>query len=177
MHIPADVPAEIALMGISPQVNNCVVGCYTNYAELKDEYEQIKDELNTCFIDNQAYEKSLKLLEKQKVWFQKNELAYEEKISVLKRDLKVMTNEFKHVERENTRILLENKALKDKLDGEVTRHEEWMMSGKKLSTLLYGSQSVNSSVGLGFQKYVGLEARNDTSKIYTSKISFLCKRR
>ena len=67
------IPSEIALMGISPHVNNCVFGCYTNYADLKEEYEKMKDELNTYYIDNQAYKKSLKLLEKQKAWFQKNE--------------------------------------------------------------------------------------------------------
>jgi hypothetical protein len=38
------------------------------------------------------------------------------------------------------------------------------MSGDNLACELYGSQAVNSKIGLGFQKYVGLEARNDLGK-------------
>jgi hypothetical protein len=38
------------------------------------------------------------------------------------------------------------------------------MSGDNLASLLYGIQAVNSGIGLGFKKYVGLEARNDLGK-------------
>jgi hypothetical protein len=55
-------------------------------------------------------------------------------------------------------------VLKEKHDNEVARHNQWLISGDNLSSLLYGSQAVNSSIGLGFKKYVGLEARNDLGK-------------
>ena len=54
--------------------------------------------------------------------------------------------------------------LKEKLDEAVARHKNWLISGDNLASLLYGSQAVNSGIGLGFKKYVGLEARNDLGK-------------
>ena len=54
--------------------------------------------------------------------------------------------------------------MKEKLDKEVALHKEWLVSGDKLSRFLYGSQSVTSEFGLGFQKYVGVEANHKFDK-------------
>jgi hypothetical protein len=98
------------------------------------------------------------------VWFQQNQLSYEEKIRVLNRDLVITSGELKFTEKEKARIESEKDVLQDKLDKEVARHNEWLVLGDKLSSLLYGSQSVTSEFGLGFQKYVGVEANHYSDK-------------
>jgi hypothetical protein len=91
-------------------------------------------------------------------------LAYEEKIRVLKRDLEITSNEIKFTEKEKARIESEKQVLQDKFDKEVARHKEWLISGDKLASLLYSSQSVTSEIGLGFQKYVGAKVHHNLDK-------------
>jgi hypothetical protein len=98
------------------------------------------------------------------MWFQQNQVAYEEKIRVLSQDLKCASNELKFCEKEKAKIKSEKDVLKDKLDKEIALHKKWLISRDNLASHLYGSQAINSGIGLGFQKYVGLEARNDNGK-------------
>ena len=110
------------------------------------------------------------------MWFQKNQLAYEEKIRFLSRDLENTSNELKFSEKEKARIESEKDVLKEKLDKEVALHKEWLVSGDKLSSFLYGSQSVTSEHGLGFKKYVGVEANHQVDskcKNHSAPINFL----
>ena len=65
----------------------------------------MKPKYNYCYVEVQTYKNSLKTLEKQKVWFQKNRLAYEEKIRVLERDLTNATNELKYSEKERAKVV------------------------------------------------------------------------
>jgi hypothetical protein len=139
-------------MGISPQVSDCVFGCDIKYNALKEAYDDMEPKYKTSFIEAQSYKEAVKTLEKLKVWFQQNQLAYEEKIRVLKRDLEMTSNELKFTEKEKARIESEKQVLQDKFDKEVARHKEWLISGEKLASLLYSSQSVTSEIGLGFQK-------------------------
>ena len=150
-------------MGIS-QVHNCVFGCSERYNELKEAYDELKPKYNECYVEVKAYKQALKTLERQKIWFQKNQLAYDEKIRVLESDLECTRIDLKCTEKEKANVVSENQVLKEKLDEEVARHKTWLMSGDNLDSLLYGSQSINSGIGLGFKKYVGLEARNDLGK-------------
>ena len=156
--------ADFAFMGISPQVSTCVCDCDSKYQTLKEAYDEMKPKYNTCFIEAQTYKEAFKTLEKQKVWFQHNQLAYEDKIRVLSRDLENTSNELKFAEKEKARIESEKDVLKDKLDNEVALHKEWLVSGDKLASFLYRSQSVTSEYGLGFQKYVGVEANHQFDK-------------
>ena len=116
---------QYAFMGIS-QVHNYVFGCSVKYNELKEAYDELKPKYNDCYVEVQTYKNSLKTLEKQKVWFQKNQLAYEEKIRVLERDLKNATNELKYSEKERAKEDLEKQELHEKLDKEVARHNNWL---------------------------------------------------
>lgn len=160
----ASCDADFTFMGISPQVSTCVYGCDSKYKTLKEAYDDMKPKYNTSFIEAQTYKEAVKTLEQQKVWFQQNQLAYEEKIRVLNRDLEITSNELKFTEKEKARIESEKVVLQDKLDKEVARHNEWLVLGDKLSSLLYGSKSVTSEIGLGFKKYVGPEANHYLDK-------------
>ena len=144
-------------MGISPQVSTCVCDCDSKYKTLKEAYDDLKPKYNTCFVEAATYKEAFKTLEQQKMWFQQNQLAYEEKIRVLKRDLEVTSNELKFCEREKAKVELEKQELQEKFDKEVALHKNWLISGDNLASYLYGSQAVNSGIGLGFKKYVGLE--------------------
>ena len=126
-------------MSISPQVSDCVFGCDIKYNALKEAYDDMEPKYKNCFIQAQANKEAVKTLEKQKVWFQLNQLAYEEKIRVLKRDLEMTSNELKFSEKEKTRVDLEKQVLQDKFDKEVARHKEWLIYGDKLASLLYSS--------------------------------------
>jgi hypothetical protein len=155
---------EFTLMGLPSQVHNCVFGCSVQYNELKEEYDNLKPKYNECYVEVEAYKQALKTKERQQIWFQKNRLAYEEKIKVLESDLECAKIDLRRTEKEKADVVSENLVLKEKYDKEVARHNQWLISGDNLSSLLYGSQSVNSGIGLGFKKYVGLEARNDLGK-------------
>ena len=80
---------------IVPQVHTCSFECDRKYNELKEKCDKYQTHYNLCYVSDQAKGEALKTLENQKVWFQKNQLAYEEKIRVLKRDLEVTSNELK----------------------------------------------------------------------------------
>jgi chromosome segregation ATPase len=135
---------------VVPQVHTCSFECDSKYNELMKKCDKYQTHYNLCYVSDQAKGEALKTLENQKVWFQKNQLAYEEKIRVLKRDLEVTSNELKFCEKEKAKVELEKQELQDKLDKEVALHKEWLVSGDKLSSFLYGSQSVTSEFGLGF---------------------------
>jgi hypothetical protein len=146
---------------VVPQVHTCSFECDRKYNELMQECDKYKTHYNLCYVSDLSKGEALKTLENQKVWFQRNQLAYEEKIRVLERDLKCANDELTWTKKVNAKLDLEKQEVQDRLDKEVGRHKEWLMSGDKLASCLYGSQAVNSGIGLGFKKYVGLEARND----------------
>lgn len=150
-----DETEEFALMGISSQVQNCIFGCDNKYVELKKEFDDTETQYKEYYIQLQAYKGALKTLEQQKVWYQKNQLAYEEKIRVLERDLKNTTNLLKSSEKENAKVNLEKQNLKAKLDSEVARHMQWQEATKHLDKLVDSFQSVKSRRGLGYGDFIG----------------------
>jgi hypothetical protein len=102
---------EFAFMGISSQVSNCVFGCDIKYDAFKESYDELEPKYKECYIQAQAYKEAVKPLEQQKVWFQQNQLAYEEKIRVLKRELEITGNELKFSEKEKAKVDLELQEL------------------------------------------------------------------
>ena len=64
-------------MGV-PQVQDCVFGCDIKYNALKQSYDEIEPKYNECFVQLKAYKGAVQTLEQQKIWFQENQLAYEE---------------------------------------------------------------------------------------------------
>ena len=83
---------------------------------------------------------------------------------MLESELECAKIDLRRTEKEKADVVSENLMLKEKLDEEVARHKSWLISGDNLASLLYGSQSINSGIGLGFKKYVGLEVKNDLGK-------------
>jgi hypothetical protein len=102
---------NFGLMGISPQVSTCVCDYDSKYATLKEAYDEMKPKYNACFIEAATYKEAVKTLEQQKMWFQKNQLAYEEKIRVLERDLKCANDELKWTKKVNAKLDLEKQEV------------------------------------------------------------------
>lgn len=100
----ASCDEEFAFIGISSQVPNCVFGCDRKYNALIEAYDDLEQKYKECYIQAQAFKEAVKTLEQQKVWFQQNQLAYDEKIRVLKRYLEMTSNELKFSEKEKAKV-------------------------------------------------------------------------
>ncbi|GJS88522.1 putative ribonuclease H-like domain-containing protein [Tanacetum coccineum] len=150
-----EVAGEFALMGVTSQVQTCPFGCHDKYAELKKEFDDLEVQYKEYYIQVQAYKNTLKTLEQQKAWYQSNQLAYEEKVKVLKRDLENTTNLLKYSESINNNVNLEKQELQTKLDNTLARFAKWKESSKNLATLVDSSMTVKTKLGLGYGDYIG----------------------
>ena len=108
-----DESEEFALMGISSQVQNYIFGCDNKYVDFKREFDELETQFKDSYIQVQAYKGAVKTLEQQKVWYQQNQLAYEEKIRVLERDLENTTNLLKFSDKEKDKVNLEKTGLEN----------------------------------------------------------------
>ncbi|GJY53625.1 hypothetical protein Tco_0445289 [Tanacetum coccineum] len=77
------------------QVQNCPLGCDSKINDLNKLNDNLDRLYNDCYIKVQAYQNAVKTLESQRAWYQNNQLAYEEKIRVLQRDLENTFNKLK----------------------------------------------------------------------------------
>ncbi|GJS22600.1 putative ribonuclease H-like domain-containing protein [Tanacetum coccineum] len=60
--------AEFGMMGISPKVQNCPLGCDSKINDLHNMYNNLDRLYNDCYIKVQAYQNAVKTLESQKDW-------------------------------------------------------------------------------------------------------------
>ncbi|GJW33940.1 putative ribonuclease H-like domain-containing protein [Tanacetum coccineum] len=150
-----EVAGEFALMGVTSQVQTCPFGCHDKNAELQKEFDDLEAQYKEYYIQVQAYKSTLKTLEQQKAWYQSNQLAYEEKIKVLERDLENTTNLLKYSKNVNNNVNLEKQELQTKLDNTLARFAKWKESSKNLAKLVDSSMTVKTKLGLGYGDYIG----------------------
>ncbi|GJQ91537.1 ribonuclease H-like domain-containing protein [Tanacetum coccineum] len=62
----SEAAAEFAMMGISPKVQNCPLGCDSKLNDLNNMYNNLDRLYNDCYIKVQAYQNAVKTLESQK---------------------------------------------------------------------------------------------------------------
>ncbi|GJZ29088.1 ribonuclease H-like domain-containing protein [Tanacetum coccineum] len=105
----SDAAAEFAMMGISPKVQNCPLGCDSKINDLNHMYNNLDRLYNDCYIKVQAYQHAVKTLESQKEWYHKTQIALEEKIRVLSANLENTTNTLSYTEK------LHDQAQKERL--------------------------------------------------------------
>ncbi|GJX32134.1 hypothetical protein Tco_0241989 [Tanacetum coccineum] len=137
------------------QVQNCPLGCESKINDLNKLNDNLDRLYNDCYIKVQAYQNAVKTLESQRAWYQNNQLAYEEKIRVLQRDLENTSNELKYSEKINAEIKMEKQDLQAKLDNSLSRFNKWKESSKNLAKLIDNTMSVKSKLGLGYKDYTG----------------------
>ncbi|GJW62809.1 putative ribonuclease H-like domain-containing protein [Tanacetum coccineum] len=154
---------EFAMMGISPKVQNCPLGCDSKINDLNTMYNNLDRLYNDCYIKVQAYQHAVKTLESQKDWYHKTQMALEEKIRVLSANLENTTNTLSYTEKLHDQAQKEKKEWEVKFEATLARFEKWKESSKNLEKLRNSSMSTRTKIGLGFQEYFGKDEVFDLS--------------
>ncbi|GKA88329.1 ribonuclease H-like domain-containing protein [Tanacetum coccineum] len=159
----SDAAAEFAMMGISPKVQNCPLGCDSKINDLNNMYNNLDRLYNDCYIKVQAYQNAVKTLESQKDWYHKTQIALEEKIRVLSANLENTTNTLSYTEKLHDQAQKEKKEWEVKYEATLARFEKWKESSKNLNKLINSSMSTRTKIGLGFKEYFGKDEVFDLS--------------
>ncbi|GJT74766.1 putative ribonuclease H-like domain-containing protein, partial [Tanacetum coccineum] len=155
---------EFAMMGISPKVQNCPLGCDSKINDLNHMYNNLDRLYNDCYIKVQAYQHVVKTLESQKDWYHKTQIALEEKIRVLSANLENTTNTLSYTEKLHDQAQKEKKEWEVKYEATLARFEKWKESSKNLNKLINSSMSTRTKIGLGFKEYFGEDEVFDLSR-------------
>ncbi|GKC27933.1 ribonuclease H-like domain-containing protein [Tanacetum coccineum] len=133
--------SEYALMGFTTdkEVQTCSFECEYRYNE----------QISNSSVELNAYKSGVKTLEAQIRCHQKNQLAYKEKIRILKFDLEDKSNLLAYLEKFVANAAQEKQALQAKFDNEIANTANWLQSSKDLVKLIDSSISVKDKVGLG----------------------------
>ncbi|GJS70653.1 putative ribonuclease H-like domain-containing protein [Tanacetum coccineum] len=159
----SDATAEFAMMGISPKVQNCPLGCDSKINDLNNMYNNLDRLYNDCYIKVQAYQNAVKTLESQKDWYHKTQIALEEKIRILSANLENTTNTLSYTEKLHDQAQKEKKEWEVKFEATLARFEKWKESSKNLNKLINSSMSTRTKIGLGFKEYFGKDEVFDLS--------------
>ncbi|GJY93382.1 retrovirus-related pol polyprotein from transposon TNT 1-94 [Tanacetum coccineum] len=159
----SDATAEFAMMGISPKVQNCPLGCDSKINDLNNMYNNLDRLYNDCYIKVQAYQNAVKTLESQKDWYHKTQIALEEKIRILSANLENTTNTLSYTEKLHDQAQKEKKEWEVKFEATLARFEKWKESSKNLQKLINSSMSTRTKIGLGFKEYFGKDEVFDLS--------------
>ncbi|GJZ96243.1 hypothetical protein Tco_0668577 [Tanacetum coccineum] len=159
----SDATAEFAMMGISPKVQNCPLGCDSKINDLNNMYNNLDRLYNDCYIKVQAYQNAVKTLESQKDWYNKTQIALEEKIRILSANLENTTNTLSYTEKLHDQAQKEKKEWEVKFEATLARFEKWKESSKNLKKLINSSMSTRTKIGLGFKEYFGKDEVFDLS--------------
>ncbi|GJT13408.1 ribonuclease H-like domain-containing protein [Tanacetum coccineum] len=140
--------SEYALMGFTKdkEVQTCSFECEYKYNELKKLYNEQREEISNSSVELNAYKSGVKTLEAQIRCHQKNQLAYEEKIRILKFDLEDKSNLLAYHEKLVANAAQEKQALQAKLDNELANTANWIQSSKNLIKLIDSSISVKDKL-------------------------------
>ncbi|GJR05129.1 ribonuclease H-like domain-containing protein [Tanacetum coccineum] len=122
-YIAQDEPTEFALMaytanssGSDIKVQSCSKNCVKTYEKLQKQFDEQRQTLSKANLEIVAYQLGLESVEKQLVVHQKNEVVYEEKITVLEFEVKEKDNAFIRLKKQLDETLRENDELKAKLE-------------------------------------------------------------
>ncbi|GJR57462.1 putative ribonuclease H-like domain-containing protein [Tanacetum coccineum] len=159
----SDATAEFAMMGISPKVQNCPLGCDSKINDMNNMYNNLDRLYNDCYIKVQAYQNAVKTLESQKDWYHKTQIALEEKIRILSANLENTTNTLSYTEKLHDQAQKEKKEWEVKFEATLARFEKWKESSKNLQKLINSSMSTRTKIGLGFKEYFGKDEVFDLS--------------
>nr|GEU48223.1 putative ribonuclease H-like domain-containing protein [Tanacetum cinerariifolium] len=128
------------------EVQSCSKTCAESYARLKKLYDEQRDKLGDASVEITAYTLALKKVEAHLLCHQQNQLAYEQKIKLMKIELDDKTDVLTY----HKKLLAE--ALKEKEDLK-TKVENWQNSSKNLNRLLNTQMRVNDKFRLGYGDY------------------------
>nr|GEV77831.1 hypothetical protein [Tanacetum cinerariifolium] len=143
------------------EVTSCSKVCKKSYAKLKKLYDEQKEQLGDASIEIQAYTLALKKVEAQLVCYQKNQLAYEEKIRFMKIDLDYKTNVLIY----HKKLLAEAEREKEELKIKL---ENSQISSEGLSKMLNSQMSAKDKSGLGYGSQIHDEVLSYKNEVFES---------
>ncbi|GKE85279.1 hypothetical protein Tco_1559021, partial [Tanacetum coccineum] len=128
-------------------------------------FDQQREVLSKANIEIIAYQLGLESLEARIVLHKKNEAVYEEDITFLKYDVKVIDNSITELKNQLAEAFREKDDLKLKL-------EKFETSSMKLTKLINSQRSVNNKSGVGFNSQMNKNELHDCnlnkSKVFES---------
>ncbi|GJV53980.1 ribonuclease H-like domain-containing protein [Tanacetum coccineum] len=145
-----EAPTNMALMALSySEVLNDKTfsnSCLKNYETLKNQYDNLRVELNKSNFDLANYKRGLAFVEKQLIFYKKNEVAFCDQIAVLKRDASFKDSEINALKIQVEKLKKDKESIEIKVDG-------FEYASKNLDTLVGSQISVNKKRGIGFDNY------------------------
>ncbi|GJW69942.1 ribonuclease H-like domain-containing protein [Tanacetum coccineum] len=149
-YIAQDEPTEFALMaytsnssGSDTEVQSCSKNCVKTYEKLQKQFDEQRQTLSKANLEIVAYQLGLESVEAELVVHQKNEVVYEEKITVLEFKVKDKGNAVTRLTNQLEQTLKEKEDLKAKL-------AQFETSSKNLTKLINSQISSKDKTGLGY---------------------------
>ncbi|GJZ64298.1 putative ribonuclease H-like domain-containing protein [Tanacetum coccineum] len=149
-YITQDEPIEFALIayisnssGSDTEVQSCSKNYVKTYEKLQKQFDEHRQTLSKANLEIVAYQLGLEFVEAQLVVHQKNEVVYEEKIAVLKFEVKYKSNTITRLKNQLDETLREKDDLKAKL-------KQFETSSKNLNKLINSQISSKDKTGLGY---------------------------
>ncbi|GJR00526.1 hypothetical protein Tco_0523510 [Tanacetum coccineum] len=129
--------------GSDIEVQSCSKNYVKTYEKLQKQFDEQRQTLSKANLEIIAYQLGLESVEAQLVVHQKNEVVYEEKIAVLKFEVKDKGNAVTGLTNQLEQTLKEKEDLKAKL-------EQFETSSKNLNKLINSQISSKDKTGLGY---------------------------
>ncbi|GJY14637.1 ribonuclease H-like domain-containing protein [Tanacetum coccineum] len=142
-----EASTNFALMAFSDsEVQNnktCSKTCLKNFEDLKSKYDKLRIELNKSESDLDSYKKGLASVEKQLVFYKKNESMLCDQIVVLKRDASFNELDINGLKKQVERLKKEKEDNQFKIDN-------FENASKSLDQLIGNQISDNNKKGIGY---------------------------
>nr|GEV21717.1 hypothetical protein [Tanacetum cinerariifolium] len=139
------------------EVQSCSKQCEQSYEQLKTFFDEHRQKLSKANIEIICYQYGLESMEGQLRAHQQNEVLYEEKIRVLKYQVKDKCNLLKYTQKQLDEALKEKEDLKAKL-------EKFETCSKNLTKLLDSQISAKVKTGLGYDSQLNEKEVLDIKK-------------
>nr|GEY54538.1 ribonuclease H-like domain-containing protein [Tanacetum cinerariifolium] len=145
-----EAPTNMALMAFSDsEVQNsktCSNTCLKSFETLKTQYDKLRIEFNKSEFDLATYKRGIASVEKQLVFYKKNEVMFCDQIAVLKRDASFRDSKI-------NAFNLQIEKLKKEKESSHIKINNFKNVSKSLDKLIGSQISDNSRTGLRFASY------------------------
>nr|GFA32316.1 hypothetical protein [Tanacetum cinerariifolium] len=145
-----EVLTNMALMAFSDsEVHNsktCFNTCLKSFETLKNQYDNLRIELNKSELDLANCKRGLASVEEQLVFYKKNEVVFYDQIVVLKKDASFRKSNIIALNLQLEKLKKEKKSNQIKID-------DFDNASKSLDKLIESQITDNNNTGLGFTSY------------------------
>nr|GEW08687.1 hypothetical protein [Tanacetum cinerariifolium] len=145
-----EVPTNMDLMAfLDSEVHNsktCSNTCLKSFETLKNQYDNLRIELNKSKFDFANYKRGRAFVEEQLVFYKKNKVVFCDQIVVFKRDASFRESDI-------IALNLQIEKLKKEKESNQIKTDNFKNASKSLDKLIGSQIADNSKIGLGFTSY------------------------